>query len=315
MSGFGHCQAAIPDRNGSVGLLSLAEDVDTAVVFVHGFLGDATSTWEHFPYLIDICAGEYPWWNETDAFFYKYRGSHRIPIAVHAEEFLRFLAGIFPFPDERLFIPSSASLERLRPLGFRYRKLVLVGHSEGAVVIRRAVAAKYKLVRETRPEGPRGTSGDYARISAELRAGQEQFLQANPDLDATVILFAPAHLGASLTGWPGLLLGYFRAVRLLQPLIDSLTGYDDLKKDSPVLSQLQRDTESFATESSFCRAFRAQSYFGEKDRVVYISEYTTDPKAVIAAGHGHTSICKPTLNYKEPLSYVSSDQGRTRSAP
>src|SRR5260370_15133055 len=152
MSAFGHCLAAIPDRDGSVCLLSLAEEVDTAVVFVHGFLGDATSTWEHFPYLIDACAGEYPWWNNTDAFFYKYRGSHRIPIAVHSEEFLPFLAEIFPFPNERLFIPLFAPLERLRPAGFRYRKLILVGHSEGAVVIRRALTSNYKLIRETRPE-------------------------------------------------------------------------------------------------------------------------------------------------------------------
>ncbi|SRR6266478_1655815 len=313
-SGLGHCQVAIPNRKESYCLASLAEEVDTAVVFVHGFLGDAISTWEHFPFLIDACAGEYPRWDTTDVFFYKYRGSHRMPIAVHSEEFIRFLAEIFPIPKRKLFEPSWAG-ERLRREGFSYRRLVLVGHSEGAVVIRRAVAAGYKLVRETRPHLPRGTSSDYAKTLNELKTAQQQFLQTNPLFDATVILFAPAHLGASLTGWPGLLLGYLRTVRLLQPLVDSLTGYDDLKKDSPVLSQLRRDTETFANESSFCNAFRAQSYFGERDRIVYISEYTTDPKAVVLKGHDHTSVCKPSLNYKEPLSYVSYDQSRSRSAP
>jgi len=288
--------------------------VDTVAVFIHGFLGGAASTWEHFPFVMDVCLDKYPWWETTDAFFLDYDGSHEKPIAVHSENCQRFLGSIFPLPNEKIFRPSFAPLEGLREKGFTYKKLILVGHSEGAVIIRRFLVSHYKRVRDSRPQELLTKLGRGAAQTSEFAAATKNFLVANPVLDATLVLFAPALHGASLTGWPGLFLGYLRTVKLLTPLIDTLTGYDELKKGSPVLAQLQRDTESFASEASYCKAFRGQSYFGDKDKIVYISEYSSDPAAIIVPGQTHGSVCKPNLNYREPVSYVRYDQGRSRSA-
>lgn len=286
----------------------MADGVEAAVIFVHGFLGDAISTWEHFPSLIDICLAEYRWWATVDAYFYNYSGTVHKPIAVHAEELHQFLDMVFPSPSSKFFQPSFAPEERLRPDGFTYKKLVLVGHSEGAVVIRRALVSQYKLVRHTRPlpqaRALPGASTTYEDVERAAR----QFLQANPKLDAKLVLFSPAHLGASLTGWLGLIVKVLESMKCLGPTISSLTGYDELKKESPVLLQLKQDTEAFAGEIPYCPAFRAQAYFGSEDRTVYIGEYTTDLKSIIVKNQGHSSVCKPNASYKEPLQYVSHEQ-------
>jgi hypothetical protein len=54
---------------GSIALLSEAE-VDTAVIFVHGFLGDPLGTWAKFHDLMDDCGHD--WWHKCDVFFYRY---------------------------------------------------------------------------------------------------------------------------------------------------------------------------------------------------------------------------------------------------
>jgi hypothetical protein len=51
-------------------LLSDSDRVDTAVIYVHGFLGDALSTWEHLQYWVDRLPGE-PF-RKVDLFFYDY---------------------------------------------------------------------------------------------------------------------------------------------------------------------------------------------------------------------------------------------------
>lgn len=68
-------------------------------------------------------------------FFYGYDETLSAPVSLHAEQLLRFLGEIFPSPSSEIFRPSFAPQEKLRPEEFKYRKLVLTGHSEGAVVM------------------------------------------------------------------------------------------------------------------------------------------------------------------------------------
>ncbi len=60
----------------SYALLSSAMDVDTAVVFVHGFGGSPTGTWADFHSLVDKFPGDYPWWSSSDLFFFGYESIH-----------------------------------------------------------------------------------------------------------------------------------------------------------------------------------------------------------------------------------------------
>ena len=57
-----HFFADIPDFPPSCALLSDAAEPDTAVVFVHGFLGDTTKTWTHCQTLIDTTPAEVSHW-------------------------------------------------------------------------------------------------------------------------------------------------------------------------------------------------------------------------------------------------------------
>jgi len=312
---IGHYPREVSGYPGSFSLLSNANEVDTAVVFVHGFWGDSQSTWQQFPFLIDFYANEHPWWDKADAHFYQYNGSGTTPIAVSADRFFGFLDGLFPRPNPAVFLQSSEGRGTQRGPDFRYKHLVLVGHSEGCVIIRRAIVTQYKLIRSSLAAGSRRLSRDYGLDQARRPSPGEEFLQNFPIFGSNVVLFAPAHLGASITGWRGVLLSLLRTRKVMGALVDSLTAYDELKKDSPVLKQLQADTELFARQANYCLAFVAQSYFGARDRIVYIGEYNTDPPAKLVENANHTSICKPSALYREPLKYVYDGPVRRKSAP
>ncbi len=311
-----HDLSTIKDFAGSYVLLARDPSTDTAVVFVHGFSGDPHSTWLEFPSLIDSCADEYPSWRTCDAYFYKYGGSRTIPIAVSSHRFVDFLRHIFPKPDAGQFLAAieAPKLEDLfasvRPRGgeFRYKNLVLVGHSEGAVVIRRALVEEYKKIRDEGGVPVLRSFLTYEETIAARDRVQRDFIQDFPLFDATTVFFAPAHLGATVTGWAGVLVSLMRIGSVLAPVVDALKAYSasyhDLKSGSPFLNQLRIDTEKFALDFPQPQAFKAKSYFGEKDRIVCISEYASDAQSVLIRDKGHLSVCKPNRLYKEPLEHV-----------
>ena len=279
---------SIPEHKGSFALLSESLATDTAVVFVHGFAGGATSTWSQFHSLVDVYSSEFEWWKATDAYFYRY-GSISKPVAVNAHGFRSFLDFVFPSPQHSI-IDSVRSV----PGGARYSNLVLVGHSEGAVVIRRALIETYKTLRETLVKFP----------DSEAKHEIESFLVANPVFAATLILFAPAYLGFSGAGWLQLLLHLPKISGIFNAALNFSTAYVELQKDSPVLKQVKDDTTDIAEPYPYMSAFKASPIFGAEDRIVYIGEYGGDNAAQIIDRHNHISICKPTPKYKLPLKVV-----------
>lgn len=82
---------------GSIGLISDQPSVNTAVVFVHGFLGNPRTTWINFQGLVDEFAVECPWWPNSDLFFFKY-DSVGSAIQTASERLSRYLEGIYPAP-------------------------------------------------------------------------------------------------------------------------------------------------------------------------------------------------------------------------
>jgi len=137
-----HCKRGTTDFPNSYALLSGREDARTAVLFVHGFAGNAYSTWLDFQGMIDGREEE-EYWKRVDLYFYDYQTTSA-NILVQADRLRKFLQSSFPRPDIDLFphplVASAVGLNgTLLPLTSGYDSLILVGHSLGGVIIRQAV--------------------------------------------------------------------------------------------------------------------------------------------------------------------------------
>src|SRR5215471_9605979 len=101
-----------------------------AILFIHGYTGDALKTWKDFPALLP----QNPKFAGHDLLFYGYDGL-RAPVGSSASLFRQFLEKLFAnTPDI-----SNRSLPPLfhRDATFGYDDLIIVAHSLGAVVTRR----------------------------------------------------------------------------------------------------------------------------------------------------------------------------------
>jgi hypothetical protein len=155
-----------------------------------------------------------------------------------------------------------------------YKRLIFVGHSEGAVVIRRAMCIEYK------------------------RTGARSKL-----LKAQLALFAPAHLGFTPSGWVGgcLAVGYVEA--LIAPFLGSSSAFVEMK-GKELLNQIEKDTSTFIAKSPKLAALRARVLFGTDENVVVMGEFTSDLPEPPEAGRNHASICKPESAYERPLQFA-----------
>jgi len=157
-------QSHFPERAFAVGGESRAlwalEPDHTVVVFVHGYGGDAVATWSEFDALLPAripCA-------HADIIFYGYNGvrSNVIAAASLFSDFLEDLSTSAPALINK-GLPEAAH----RQESFRHHRIILVGHSLGAVIIRWALLFAHE------------------RQSAWLSTTR-------------MALFAPAHTGANV---------------------------------------------------------------------------------------------------------------------
>lgn len=265
--------------SGAYGLISDNDNTDTAVIFVHGFLGDAEGTWLNFQEMIDSCQHRCPAWARCDAYFFSYRSFYD-SISKSAEDLIDFLKMIYPKAPQSLCAGSSLKSEILRSAltmrlpQRRYKGLILVGHSEGALVIRRAVCVLYK------------------RSSGRDRA-----------LRAKLALFAPAHLGFAPSGWLGACLAIGRVAAVVMPFLKASPPFVDMTS-RVLIDQIRSDTSAFLSTSPRLRALRAPVLFGDRERVVVSGEYTGDFPEPLEPGKDHVSVCKPKFDYQRPLNFV-----------
>lgn len=167
---------------------------------------------------------------------------------------------------------ANATLEEYdsnlrRPAGFGYDKLVLVGHSLGACVIRSAMLS-------------------------HLNGGRGQWPAAT-----SIVLFAPAHHGAKIGRLVlACTLGIGRAAALFQAATYAAPVLKDLREDSEYLKNLKTDTVKDCAKSPQLNATR--TFWAKKDKVVTNDAFASDIKpAINVPGATHTSICKPTGYY------------------
>lgn len=248
------------------------------VVFVHGFRGGATRSWRNFP----DGGKERRWWRESDLLFVGYP-SHRDNIAATAYRLRQEVPRFYPsLPHEFLEVDGIALASRSDTL---YEELILVGHSLGGVVIRRALI-------------------DAAEEWAQQLAVDPQAPRPKP-LDAKVYLFSPATAGFRPAGW----LGFLRsgpAWTLIEMQLRRASAYSDLQQGSEILEHTKRRTEAALGGSrvSDLSALRAQILWANPDDVVIAERYDTDFVDHFIDGQDHGSLCKPHEMYPTPWNFV-----------
>jgi pimeloyl-ACP methyl ester carboxylesterase len=237
-----------------------------ALLFIHGYGGNPVGTWADFHELLPMEAQAAP----CDMIFYDYDGL-RADMMASAEIFRQFLVSLFGRPAA--LINTSLPVSAARPAEFRYKEIIVVGHSLGAVIARFAILQAH---------------GAGMPWVANLK----------------LILFAPAHMGASvvtlalsvISGLPFLMLAA-GVIRFQSPLIDQL------KKGSDELKNLGEQTKK-ALGTGKCDCLIARKVIhAEDEKIVSNLQFCSDPPAIPFAGD-HFSVCKPKHNFPDPLNQV-----------
>jgi len=140
-SAMSHFPVKLERPKGAMALL--VSEPEVAVIFVHGFLGNPRSTWIDFQNLIDDLDDQRSIWSKCDLFFYHYRSKEQI--APLAEDLYTFLKGDYQRHLYESVLPSSLKVSsRAGRRAPRYKNLVFVGHSAGAVIIRDVILQNVK---------------------------------------------------------------------------------------------------------------------------------------------------------------------------
>jgi pimeloyl-ACP methyl ester carboxylesterase len=288
---FAHHYHYFEQFEGSFALLSSLETVQTAIVFVHGFGGDAVGTWNEFHMMVDDTDWT-SYFSESDLFFFQYSSVWE-RIQSSTDRLLGFLDRVIFQPDMSNF---TASIDALRaddtvrpgqvpveplntisalPAERRYRQVFLVGHSEGGVVIRNGIKDKLN-----------GNS---------------------PILKSQLVLFAPAIGGYAPAGFLGILANWPFLGTILDAVLQAAPAYQDLR-DNDLLKEIRRKTERKDREAAKAKdksrpALSAYIVWGRKDRVVKPMKYDQDNENFEDCNH--IDVCKPSSSYFSPLVRLS----------
>lgn len=170
------------------------------------------------------------------------------------------------------------------PSGSPYSELLLVGHSLGGVVVRRALceaAHSWLEQRKTDAQAPRP-----------------------PLLGAETRLFSPASAGFRPSGR----LGQVTATPLwllCRIKLQGSSAFNDLAEGSQILTDTRKRTEEFVSQrSNELGALRARVLWANPENVVVTERYTSDHCSCSADGTNHFSVCKPNDAYQIPWQFV-----------
>lgn len=208
----------------------------------------------------------YSEFNSTDVIFYGYK-STTTPAIGSAELFYKHLRGLVN-PKKKL-----GDISRNDTI-VNYKQILFVGHSLGAVVIRRTLL--------------------------DAKRDNCSWLQY-----CKIILFAPAHRGAHIHRL------VIEGIPNSFKLIGSIAKYifqslNDLEESSSTIKDLISDNISYLDDpnnNAFTIAVDIVS--AVNDRVVLKNRFCQDPNPLAIEDKGHISVCKPILTeYEEPFEIV-----------
>jgi pimeloyl-ACP methyl ester carboxylesterase len=235
-----------------------------AILFVHGYSGDAISTWSDFN---KVLPGDNRF-SGHDLLFYGYDGLRGELIAT-VGIFRNFMDWLFG--DPLVLINHALGKEAHRPEGFAYDHVLVVAHSLGAVVARWAI----------------------------IKATTAKSFWSNK---TSLLLFAPAHMGANIvqlvietaSSYSILKLGVGVA-RIKSPLIDQL------KKGSDELGLLASEFTSAMAKNGNQHLIAKKVCIAQFEHVVSNKTFCADPEPSPIQGSTHKSICKPRPGFNNPI--------------
>jgi hypothetical protein len=257
--------------------IRLVPEPTRLVVLVHGFRGEPLGSWGEF----GRGTGS-EWWLQSDLLFVGYASERLDPTGV-ANALRIFIERLFPqLPEEYLLAGEAYYLRD--PERYIYAELVLVGHSLGGLIVRRAAV---DIVR----------SWERARIRERpsiLSSGR-------------MCLFSPATAGFEPTSSPGVLRSLL-GDRLCAIILRNPPALRDLRCGSEVLSGCRRLTERAANDYKEMRLLHPEIIWANPDNIVIASDYDTDPPAHSQTGVNHRSVCKPHAGYTLPWEVVETGE-------
>lgn len=252
-----------------VKLIPSTDPDGSAIVFIHGFGGSAISTWMDFEKMLP----ESTKCRNLDLFFVEY-DALRSDLTAIAGIIRDFLDQLFENPANLL---SGAIPPSIRsPSEYRYSSLLIVCHSLGAVISRRALLDA-TLMSKTWPSC------------------------------CKLCLFAPAHRGARVQELVMETFSFLPPVKLFlaymrydSPLIDQL------RNGSVALNALHDETVEATKNGCNQHLNAAFVLIAQYEKVVDNTRFANDPYPITIANKTHTDLCKPKNDFQEPVRHVLS---------
>jgi len=240
------------------------EEPDAVMVFVHGFGGNALSTWLEFPTMLLFDDAV----KHKDIIYYGY-DTFKGQAGDHAAELYHFLSVLIAPLQHGILPPNQNLAER------NYKRIILVAHSLGAVLVRQAQLLAY--------------------------IANKHWVEKTE-----IVLFAPAHHGAkiiplAMQALPGItgLLGLFAKFRF--PILNDLDADDD-----GIIKAVKAQTEDLQKQGKANFSKAKLVVYAKGDKVVRDYQYLLDMPAVVIDDVSHISVCKPTNARLHPVQLLKS---------
>jgi len=218
-------------------------------------------------------------------FFYAYESFHT-PIRYNAKRLDNFVEGVW----QNTWQGTSTDANIVK-----YKDLILAGHSEGAVVIRRLILDRYEAIKLAveRANPAADTKG--------VKAAMKSALDSDFVLASYLRLFAPACMGTNFSSWIGFLTSFSHFVSAVTA---SSLVRNELLPGSPILNTLKAGTEKAHAEFAEIRGLYTRPLFGIPDQVVCSESYQAE-EPLWDEGYDHFGVCKPSYTHKRPMEFVN----------